>query len=102
MPAYKYYTAGQNGADTRAKELLTNFSHTRPNGTKWWTAGDIDDMCQSGAENIIKVTGYTAADIVAAQMNSEGHRANIISTQYTHAVIGYYNGALVQIFIKPK
>jgi len=98
----KYYTAGQSGANTRAKELMTYFSHTRPDGTKWWTASSAFDKstCQSGAENIAR--GYGAPeDVVAAFMASADHKSNILSTTYTHMVVSYYEGAWVQIFVKP-
>lgn len=101
LPAYIYYTEAQDAADTRAREILEVFSHTRPDGTKWWTVDDIEGKCQAGAENIAK-GAYPAEDIVYAFMNSESHRVNILSTQYTHMVVGYYEGAWVQIFVKPR
>ncbi len=84
-----YYTAGQSGANTRAKELMTYFSHTRPDGTKWWTVSSFDrSVCQAGAENIAR--GYGGPeDVVAAFMASADHRKNILSTTYTHIVLGY-------------
>lgn len=101
LPAFKYYTAGQSGANTRAKELMTFFSHTRPDGSKWWTVASFDkSVCQSGAENIARGYG-DPEDVVAAFMASGDHRTNILSTKYTHIVVGYYEGAWVQIFIKP-
>lgn len=101
LPAYTYYSEAQDGADIRAQEILQKLSHTRPDGTKWWTVDDIDDKCQSGAENIAKGC-YSVQDMLDAFMNSESHRVNILSTQYTHMVVGYYDGAWVQIFIKPR
>ena len=101
LPAYSYYTAGQAGADTRAKEIMTSFSHTRPDGTKWWTAPGFEKaVCQAGAENIAR--GYaTPKDLMEALMSSSDNSKNILSTQYTHVVVSYYEGAWVQIFVKP-
>lgn len=101
LPALTYHYDFQSGADIRAREILTKLSHTRPDGTKWWTAGGIGDKCQAGAENIAKGS-YSASEMMNAFMNSESHRVNILSTQYTHIVIGYYEGAWVQIFVKPR
>lgn len=101
LPAYKYYTAGQSGANTRAKELMTCFSHNRPDGSKWWTVSSFDkSICQAGAENIARGYG-SPEDVVKAFMASPDHRSKILSTEYTHIVIGYYEGAWVQIFVKP-
>ncbi|MBR5272117.1 MAG: hypothetical protein IKU25_01805 [Clostridia bacterium] len=95
-----YYTAGQTGANTRAKEIMTLFSHNRPDGTKWWTAPGFDkSVCQAGAENIARGYG-SPEDVMTAFMNSADHKKNILSTQYTHVVIAYYEGAWVQIFVK--
>lgn len=101
LPALKYYTNGQSGANTRAKELMIYFSHNRPDGTKWWTVSSFDrSVCQAGAENIARGHG-SPEDVVAAFMASADHRKNILSTAYTHIVVGYYEGAWVQIFVKP-
>ena len=101
LPAFQYYTVAQAGANTRAQELMVYFSHNRPDGTKWWTITSFDkSVCQAGAENIARGYG-SPEDVMAAFMASSDHRANILSTKYTHVVIGYYEGAWVQIFTKP-
>lgn len=101
LPAYQYYTAAQSGANTRAKELMEYFSHNRPDGSKWWTVASFDkSVCQAGAENIARGYG-SPEDVIAAVMGSPDHRKNILSTQYTHIVVGYYEDAWVQIFTKP-
>ena len=75
-------------ADIRAKEIVSNFSHTRPDGSLWYTAG-------TGimGENIAK--GYSTSDtVVDAWMNSEGHRKNILTKNYTTTGVGcYYDSA---------
>ena len=75
-------------ADIRAKEIVSNFSHTRPDGSLWYTAG-------TGimGENIAK--GYNTSDkVVTAWMNSEGHRKNILTKNYTTTGVGcYYDSA---------
>ena len=71
-------------ADIRAKEIVSNFSHTRPDGSLWYTAG-------TGimGENIAK--GYSTSDkVVTAWMNSEGHRKNILTKNYTLTGVGCY------------
>ena len=75
-------------ADTRAKELVQSFSHTRPQG------GDASsDVFATGAtafgENI--AAGQSDGnDAMNSWMNSSGHRANILSSDFTKIGIGVY------------
>ena len=64
-------------AQVRANEITTSFSHTRPNGSAFWT---VDSNVQYG-ENLAKL--YQSADSVyAAWMNSPTHAANIMDGGY--------------------
>ncbi len=66
-----------NAAQVRANEITTSFSHTRPNGSAFWT---VDSSCQYG-ENLAKL--YQSADSVYnAWMNSPTHAANIMDSGY--------------------
>ena len=76
-------------AMVRAQEAADNFSHTRPNGTDWWT---VNSAIMFG-ENLAK--GYYNADtVVQAWMDSPTHRANIES--------GNFNTVGVAIFQAPN
>ena len=77
-------------ADIRAKEIEEQFSHTRPNNTPWHTILAEENISyRSSGENI--AAGYsTPQEVVNAWMNSDGHRANILSEKYTKIGIGYY------------
>lgn len=96
-------------ADARAKEIVKEFSHTRPNGTSCFTILDEAKYKVSytmAGENI--AAGYDSADtVMTAWMNSKGHRENILNSGYDKVGIGYYYNSLqpyryywVQIFIK--
>lgn len=98
-PVKLYITASQ-AAQVRAGELKQTFSHDRPDGSSfdtvldnyafdWWTAG----------ENI--ASGFPNVEMVmSAWMNSEGHRANILSEDYEWVGIGIVDNAYwVQIFL---
>lgn len=78
----------------RARELVTLFSHTRPDGTNCYTAWDQAglDYYWAAGENI--AGGYTSpSEVVSAWMNSPGHRANILDTDFEDLATGYvYNG----------
>ena len=66
-----------NAAQVRAGEIIGTFSHTRPNGTDFWT---VDSSCMYG-ENLAKL--YQSADSVyTAWMNSPTHAANIMDGGY--------------------
>ena len=80
----------------RAREIVTSFSHTRPDGSSFSTV-------TSGAygENIAKGQ-QSAARVMAAWMSSSGHRANILNSRWsTIGICAYeYNGVMywVQLF----
>ena len=71
----------------RAKELPQKFSHTRPNGTKCFTA-----MPKRGhvlGENL--TGGHTSPQQVGeAWMKSDSHRANILGSNYRELGVVYY------------
>ena len=76
-------------AAVRAEEISRDdwFSHQRPDGTTCFTAVTVDYM--TCGENIAYGT-RTASATVAAWMDSPGHRANILSDEFTQAGFGCY------------
>ena len=73
--------------DTRAAELVLAFSHTRPDGTLCFTvSGD------AYAENIA-MGQSTASIVVSAWLNSPGHRANIMNSDYKSIGISCFETA---------
>ena len=97
----EYYAAGQKAADIRAKEIINEFSHERPDKTMCFTALKENNInYYSAGENI--ATGYYSAEIVMdAWMNSPGHKANILDPDFTHLIVGYDKDAKtwVQLFL---
>ena len=73
-------------ADIRAREIVTVFSHTRPDGTPCYTA--IQSSYSMAAENIAGGLP-TAAQTVEQWMNSPGHRANILNPELRELGVGY-------------
>jgi Uncharacterized protein with SCP/PR1 domains len=89
--------------DIRAMELLTKFSHDRPDGTSCFTA--IEIPYKAAAENI--AAGQNSSeDVMKSWMNSDGHRKNILGESYTHLGVGCYEYGnklyWVQLFIQKK
>lgn len=84
----------------KAKDMSNNnyFDHQSP------TYGSPFDMMKQfgvtysyAGENIAKGQ-KTPQEVVTAWMNSEGHRANILSKNFTKIGVGYYNGYWAQEF----
>lgn len=72
-------------SDLRAREASVLWSHTRPNGTQYFTVNDA-----IYGENLSR--GYkTAGEIVRAWMNSDTHRAVMLDPRYKGASVGVYN-----------
>lgn len=80
-------------AQVRATEIVSSFSHTRPNGTSCFTALDQAKVSYSTAgENI--AYGYPdAASVMNGWMNSPGHRANILNSSFRQLGVGVYRAS---------
>ena len=78
-----------NFAAVRANEIETYFSHTRPDGTYYYSI--IDDTYSSTyvGENI--GAGVSSAEeVMELWMNSTGHRANILRKSHTELGVGFH------------
>lgn len=75
-------------ANIRAEELIESFSHDRPDGRRCFTVlGEFNLKYSYVGENI--AYGYTdVEDVMDGWMNSEGHRANILSEKFEYVGIG--------------
>ena len=72
-------------ANVRAKECSQKFSHTRPNGSQWYT---VNSKIQGG-ENL--AFGYdNATDCIEAWMDSPTHRDNILYDEFEKVAISIY------------
>ena len=77
---------------TRAGELTADYrsDHTRPDGSSCFTV--LDDVAVTDwsvvGENIAQGQ-RSPAEVVAAWMNSPGHRANLLEGAFTHMGAGY-------------
>ena len=90
LPALVLSQALTDAAQIRSAELISYFSHTRPDGTSCFTA--LTKSYWSTGENI--AAGQTSPDdVMDAWMNSTGHRANILNSDFTKLGVGYtYDG----------
>ena len=85
-----------NAANMRAIEMdrTGELSHTRPNGNSCF---EVFNICGVGSgtygENIAWASyGMSPEKLVLEWMNSEGHKANIINSNYTRMGLGYSTG----------
>ena len=74
-------------ADIRAKELVSLFSHSRPDGSDYTTV--LPSGLNAWGENV--AMGQTSPEkVMESWMNSSGHRANILSSDFTLIGVGFY------------
>ena len=77
-------------ADLRAEESMTLYSHMRPNGTGWDTACPAINEGDVSGENLAIGNGAVSpSTVVALWMGSEGHRANILNSEFTKLAVGF-------------
>lgn len=99
------YDAINETAQIKAKDLYETgvFDHGSSNLGYFNNQYDKAGLLYTaGGENIAK--GYTTVEsVMTGWLNSQGHRANILSAEFTHLGVGYYKGYWVQQFIgNPK
>ena len=83
-------TTCESAADTRAKETITLYAHTRPDGSSWSTACPAPSSGGVSGENLaIGNAAVSPATAVALWMGSESHRANILNPDYTKLAVGF-------------
>ena len=82
LNSLRYDASLEGAADVRANESTVRFSHTRPDGSDWYTVNP--DLMYG--ENL--ADGYTTADaVVNAWMASPGHKANILKPDFTTVAV---------------
>lgn len=75
------------------------FSHTCPDGTLPWDRIDEAGIPWFAAGENIAAGQRTPEAVVAAWMNSPGHRANILNPNFTHLGVGFHDFYWTQKFI---
>ena len=82
LNSLRYDASLEGAADVRANESTVRFSHTRPDGSDWYTVNP--DLMYG--ENL--ADGYTTADaVVNAWMASPAHKANILKPDFTTVAV---------------
>jgi uncharacterized protein YkwD len=82
-------TARRHSQDMAARGY---FDHLTPEGMRHWDRMDRNGVCgwRMAGENIA-LGQRTPAQVQEDWMNSPGHRANILTPDFTHVGVGVYN-----------
>lgn len=91
LPALKNDWELARVAEYKSQDMYDKryFSHTSPTyGSPFTMMKNFGITYKSAGENIAKGQ-RSASEVVNAWMNSEGHRKNILSNNFTHIGIGY-------------
>lgn len=92
LPALTMDTTLNAAAAERAKEIIINYAHERPDGSSCFTIlNEYGVSYRMAAENIA-ASQSTPAAVVNVWMNSEGHRANILNSSLRKIGVGYARG----------
>lgn len=77
-------------ADTRSKELAINFSHIRPNNTKYDELLYENRIIVFSSDENIAYRFKNAETVASYWMNSNKYKVNILSNKFTHIGVSHY------------
>lgn len=90
LGALSWGSACEGAAQVRAQEIISSYSHTRPDGSSWSTACAIPSYGGTTGENLAAGNTTTSpASVVATWMASDTHRANILNGTFTNLAVGF-------------
>lgn len=87
-----------SASSVRAKEISEVFSHNRPDGRLCFTV--LDELGATGTSRAENIAGNhkTSEQVVAAWMDSPGHRKNILNPDYTKIGVGVFEDASGKLY----
>lgn len=90
LGALEWGTTCEEAANVRARELMTSYSHTRPDGSAWSTACPIPESGGMSGENLNASNAAVSPETtVASWMGSPEHRANILNPDFKYLSVGF-------------
>lgn len=90
LGALAWGTTCETAANTRAREIMTSYSHTRPNGASWSTACPIPETGGKSGENLNAGNAAVSPEtVVASWMASPEHRQNILDPDFKYLSVGF-------------
>lgn len=104
LPELRVLPVLQNAAQKRADEITQEFAHTRPDGSSCFTVLEEYGLKYYYVGENIAAGQTSPENVMNAWMNSEGHRNNILHTEFMYIGVGVTlkNGRLYwsQLFLK--
>ena len=90
LPALQLQTDLTRAANVRAREIKQKFSHTRPDGSNFSSVlAEQGISYRMSGENIAYGQSSPQA-VMEGWMNSSGHRANILNSNFKNIGVGLY------------
>lgn len=90
LGALSWGTTCEGAANTRARELVSSYSHTRPDGSSWQTACPIPATGGKSGENLNAGNAAVSPQtVVASWMASPEHRRNILDPDFKYLSVGF-------------
>ncbi len=90
LSALAWGTTCEGAANTRAREIMTSYSHTRPDGSSWATTCPIPETGGKSGENLNAGNAAVSPEtVVASWMNSPEHRKNILDPDFKYVSVGF-------------
>lgn len=90
LGALSWGTTCEGAANTRAREIVSSYSHTRPDGSSWQTACPIPATGGKSGENLNAGNAAVSPQtVVASWMASPEHRKNILDPDFKYLAVGF-------------
>ncbi len=90
VAALSWGTTCESAANLRAQEIMTSYSHSRPDGSSWSTTCPIPASGGKSGENLNAGNAAVSPEtVVASWMNSPEHRQNILDPDFKYVAIGF-------------
>ena len=90
----------QAATEKRCSEIRQDFSHTRPDGRRFYTVLTDCGLKRSGQMGENLAAGYDLAEsAVYGWMHSSGHRGNLLGSEYVHVGVANDGNHWNQLFI---
>lgn len=89
LPALSWGNTCEEAAQIRAKEIIELYAHQRPDGSAWDTVCKPTPGNTAGENLAAGNTAVSPATVVQTWMDSDSHRANILSDKFTKMAVGF-------------
>lgn len=90
LAALSWGSTCEGAANTRAREIMSSYSHTRPDGSSWSTTCPIPSSGGKSGENLNAGNAAVSPQtVVASWMASPDHRKNILDPDFKYLSVGF-------------